>query len=143
MVRTKPFKADTLRSQFRHYFYGFGKQLRPYNLVINFAAATLLSIDEVPMAAADQLPLGVAPTQQLKVTHMPAAQTWPSLVKCVLAVSYARTAEEVPTTNIAGLVYVMSVDREASTASLLTPSPSESLPGAGILLVSDIKFWEL
>ena len=88
------------------------------------------------------LPIGVTALKHVVRAFKLAPSSWPSLLKSVLAVSYAQSADEdaVLAANIAGVVYVTHVDLEGGRVTVLAPSPV-AMPGA-VLLTGTIKWME-
>lgn len=142
VVREKSFKHEGRMEQLRTYFYGHNGQLCPHSTVVQLSAVTLLVIDEAPAPPADTLPIGtIVQRHVLRVVKAPISH-WISLLKSVLAVSLAQSADqdEVLAAPIAGMVYVTHVDVDGGRATLLAPSPA-ALPST-VIICGAIKWLE-
>jgi polyribonucleotide 5'-hydroxyl-kinase len=133
--RDAPLRRSARQRAVQRYFYGQDKRLKPHQMVVPFHSIIVYRIGGNQMAPSSTLPLGadrlIDPNQPNVVT------IGASMQSALLAVTYASEPHELTSMkgNVAGFVFVQSVDSKAKTITLLCPSRAE-LPCAYLLLGS-------
>eukprot|EP00271_Cylindrocystis_brebissonii_P011828 TRINITY_DN29795_c0_g1_i1.p1 TRINITY_DN29795_c0_g1~~TRINITY_DN29795_c0_g1_i1.p1 ORF type:complete len:458 (-),score=93.73 TRINITY_DN29795_c0_g1_i1:276-1649(-) len=136
--RNKDFRTKLRQIRTREYFYGRAGDLSPHAMSHAFSEIQVFRLGGGPQAPRSALPIekdSVAdPTRPSPVIITR------ELEKKVLAVSYAKEAGEILTSNVAGFVYVTTVDVLKRRISFLAPMPGP-LPSY-ILVVGTVTWSE-
>lgn len=105
----------------REYFYGLTNDLSPHANVANFSDFLVYRIGGGPQAPRSALPIGADPVANpLRIVPVNVDQ---ELLHLVLAVSYAKDADQIISSNVAGFIFVTNVDTQRKTITYLAPSP--------------------
>lgn len=105
----------------REYFYGLTNDLSPHANVANFSDFLVYRIGGGPQAPRSALPIGADPVANpLRIVPVNVDQ---ELLHLVLAVSYAKDADQIISSNVAGFIFVTDVDTQRKTITYLAPSP--------------------
>ena len=138
MSRDQEYRRKARMSRVREYYYGPAGDLRPHSLVIKFSDVTIFRVGGASAAPLSALPIGQAPQyDQMKATEMaPSGE----LTHSLLAVMHCTDPANILQTNVAGLLYVTSVEPEKSQMTVLSPCPG-SLPSR-YLVSGSIKWIE-
>jgi polyribonucleotide 5'-hydroxyl-kinase len=142
VVRSRSAKHESEAESYRRYFYGIGGLLCPQSTVLPFSSIVLVSVETAPPPAADMLPIGAKVNRHAVRLVRLGESSWPTLLKSILAVSYAQSTDDdaILSANIAGVVYVTHVDVESARVTVLAPSPA-ALPGS-VLMKGSLKWIE-
>mmetsp|Transcript_15712 Transcript_15712/g.39979 ORF Transcript_15712/g.39979 Transcript_15712/m.39979 type:complete len:361 (+) Transcript_15712:3-1085(+) len=120
------------------YFYGPRRELSPFSRSVQISQLQVFRVGGGPQAPLSALPIGTEKGQRedpkMKVTKMNVQR---DLTHSVLAVSHARTPEEVLASNVAGFIHVTEVDVQKGILTYLSPSPGH-LPSP-VLIAGTIK----
>lgn len=105
----------------REYFYGLTNDLSPHANVANFSDFLVYRIGGGPQAPRSALPIGADPVANpLRIVLVNVDK---ELLHLVLAVSYAKDADQIISSNVAGFIFVTDVDTQRKTITYLAPSP--------------------
>lgn len=105
----------------REYFYGLTNDLSPHANVANFSDFLVYRIGGGPQAPRSALPIGADPVANpLRIVPVNVDK---ELLHLVLAVSYAKDADQIISSNVAGFIFVTDVDTQRKTITYLAPSP--------------------
>ncbi|GAY59918.1 hypothetical protein CUMW_198160, partial [Citrus unshiu] len=105
----------------REYFYGLTNDLSPHANVANFSDFLVYRIGGGPQAPRSALPIGADPVANpLRIVPVNVDQ---ELLHLVLAVSYAKDADQIISSNVAGFIFVTNVDTQRKMITYLAPSP--------------------
>lgn len=105
----------------REYFYGLTNDLSPHANVANFSDFLVYRIGGGPQAPRSALPIGADPVANpLRIVPVNVDK---ELLHLVLAVSYAKDADQIISSNVAGFIFVTEVDTQRKTITYLAPSP--------------------
>ncbi|KAH9734341.1 protein CLP1-like [Citrus sinensis] len=103
------------------YFYGLTNDLSPHANVANFSDFLVYRIGGGPQAPRSALPIGADPVANpLRIVLVNVDK---ELLHLVLAVSYAKDADQIISSNVAGFIFVTDVDTQRKTITYLAPSP--------------------
>mmetsp|Transcript_10631 Transcript_10631/g.15863 ORF Transcript_10631/g.15863 Transcript_10631/m.15863 type:complete len:424 (-) Transcript_10631:91-1362(-) len=138
VMRSAKLRGTIRSTKIRQYFYGRMKDLSPHEKVISFSEVLVYKLGGGVKAPTAALPIGqkplLDPNRVLKVNITSALQ------HCILAVSYAKSSEQLLEMNIAGLVFVKEVDTKKQQMTVLAPS-SGNLPHR-FLLHGTLKWFD-
>lgn len=105
----------------REYFYGLTNDLSPHANVANFSDFLVYRIGGGPQAPRSALPIGADPVANpLRIVPVNVDK---ELLHLVLAVSYAKDADQIISSNVAGFIFVTNVDTQRKMITYLAPSP--------------------
>lgn len=105
----------------REYFYGLTNDLSPHANVANFSDFLVYRIGGGPQAPRSALPIGADPVANpLRIVPVNVDK---ELLHLVLAVSYAKDADQIISSNVAGFIFVTDVDTQRKMITYLAPSP--------------------
>ncbi|KAK1298731.1 hypothetical protein QJS10_CPB14g01393 [Acorus calamus] len=136
--RNTKFRQKARSFRIREYFYGLTNDLSPHSNVANFGDISVYRIGGGPQAPRSALPIGAEPAADpmrlvlVNISH--------ELLHSVLAVSYAKEAEQVISSNVAGFIYVTEIDIQRRKMTYLAPCSGE-LPNK-ILIVGSLTWLE-
>eukprot|EP00232_Nephroselmis_pyriformis_P020426 CAMPEP_0182882620 /NCGR_PEP_ID=MMETSP0034_2-20130328/17893_1 /TAXON_ID=156128 /ORGANISM="Nephroselmis pyriformis, Strain CCMP717" /LENGTH=418 /DNA_ID=CAMNT_0025015723 /DNA_START=12 /DNA_END=1265 /DNA_ORIENTATION=- len=128
--RDSAYRKQGRMLRIKEYFYGFSGNLSPHSQSTPLEIFKVFRVGGGPKAPSSALPIGQDSIQDpLRVQQLP----WGSeRLHSVLAVSHAKTPEEILTSNVAGFIYVTEVDLAKGRVTYLSPCPG-ALPG--VLLI--------
>lgn len=122
-------KARSLR--IREYFYGLGNDLSPHSNIVNFNDVAVFRFGGGPQAPRSALPIGAEPLAD--PTRLVAVNVNRDLLHLVLAVSYAKEADQIISSNVAGFIYVTDIDIQRKKITFLAPCAGE-LPSKFLII---------
>ncbi|XP_026422959.1 protein CLP1 homolog isoform X2 [Papaver somniferum] len=117
----------------REYFYGIGNELAPHSNIASFSDLSVYRIGGGPQAPRSALPIGAEPTAD--PTRLVPVNINHDLLHLVLAISYAKEADEVISSNVAGFIYVTDVDVQRKKITYLAPAAGD-LPSKFLIVGS-------
>ncbi|KAI3846556.1 hypothetical protein MKX03_008238 [Papaver bracteatum] len=117
----------------REYFYGIGNELAPHSNIASFSDLSIYRIGGGPQAPRSALPIGAEPTAD--PTRLVPVNINHDLLHLVLAISYAKEADEVISSNVAGFIYVTDVDVQRKKITYLAPAAGD-LPSKFLIVGS-------
>eukprot|EP00884_Botryococcus_braunii_P021352 jgi/Botrbrau1/7900/Bobra.9_2s0073.1 len=114
----------------REYFYGKNGELNPISTTVRAEKLQVFRIGAT-RAPSSALPLGAASVANpLKVNPV---KVGADLLHALLAVSYAKTPDQIVSSNVAGFIHVTDVSMETGEITYLAPNP---VPFPGRYLVA-------
>ncbi|KAI4320436.1 hypothetical protein MLD38_033918 [Melastoma candidum] len=134
--RNVKYRQKARSYRIREYFYGLGNELSPHASIASFSDLSIYRIGGGPQAPHSALPIGAKPVADpLRLAPVNISR---DLLHVVLAVSFAKEADQIVSSNVAGFVYVTDVDVQRKKITFLAPSPGE-LPSK--LLIMGTLTW--
>ncbi|KAL9269625.1 CLP1-like protein [Drosera capensis] len=129
--RNAKYRQKSRGYRIREYFYGISNDLSPHSNVANFSDLSVYKIGGGPQAPRSALPIGAEPAADpTRVVQVNISQ---DLLHLVLAVSFAKDADQILSSNVAGFIYITDVDMQRRKITYLAPSAGElprvSFPG--------------
>lgn len=131
--RSSKARQQARSTRIREYFYGIGNDLSPHSNIVNFSDISVFRIGGGPQAPRSALPIGAEPAAD--PTRIAPVTVKDDMLHLVLAVSYAKEADKILTSNVAGFIYVTDVDTHRKKITYLAPCPGE-LPSRFLILGS-------
>ncbi|URE28331.1 Pre-mRNA cleavage complex II protein Clp1 [Musa troglodytarum] len=138
VLRNQRVRQKTRSLRIREYFYGLSNDLSPHSNIVNFTDISVYRIGGGPQAPRSALPIGAEPVAD--PTRLVAVNINRDLLHLVLAVSYAKEADQIISSNVAGFIYVTDIDIQRKKITYLAPCPGE-LPSK-ILIVGTLTWLE-
>ncbi|CAL9130068.1 unnamed protein product [Musa textilis] len=138
VLRNQRVRQKTRSLRIREYFYGLSNDLSPHSNIVNFTDISVYRIGGGPQAPRSALPIGAEPVAD--PTRLVAVNINRDLLHLVLAVSYAKEADQIISSNVAGFIYVTDIDIQRKKITYLAPCPGE-LPSK-ILIVGTLTWME-
>lgn len=139
VTRGTDYRRTARVSRVKEYFYGVRGDLSPISYTVSFDKLQIYKIGGGPKAPTSALPIGATakadPLRKTKVNHCT------DVLHCLLGVSYAQTPEQLLDINVAGFLYVTSVDTKQNQLTYLQPCPGE-LPGRFLIAGSFRTYFE-
>ena len=134
--RDSSYRKLTRERKVHSYFYGFRRELSPFSRSIQISQIHVYRVGGGFKAPLSALPIGTEKREDatMKVTKVSVQR---DLTHSLLAVSYAKTPEDIIHANVAGFIHVTEVDVQKGVLVYLSPSP-EPLP-TPILVTGTIK----
>lgn len=137
--RDPSYRRETRHKRIREYFYGPANSLSPQTLYLDVAKLRIFRIGAGHQVPSSAMPIGEEsfydPMKPEEVT------SYRTLVNSVLAVSYAVTADDIVSCNVAGFVLVTDFDVRQNMLVVLAPRPGQ-LPSK-LLVVGELKWKDL
>ena len=146
MERNVRDRKDNRMHRIRQYFYGCSAhrdgKLQPATIHVGFDDVKIFEIGESLKLAKEMTPQSSIDTGTASLTSFRLGRLEPtrSMMHSVLACSFAQKEAELLDTNVAGFVYITSVDEEARTITMMAPCAGQ-LPGP-FLLMGSLKWIE-
>ncbi|KAJ4721561.1 Protein CLP1-like [Melia azedarach] len=129
--RNSKFRQKARSYKIREYFYGLTNDLSPHANVANISDLHVYRIGGGPQAPRSALPIGADPVANpLRIVPVNIDK---DLLRLVLAVSYAKEADQIISSNVAGFIYVTDVDTHRKTITYLAPAAGE-LPSKNLIM---------
>lgn len=122
----------------REYFYGLANDLSPHSNIANFSDLSVYRIGGGPQAPRSALPIGAEPAAD--PTRLVPVNISPDLLHLVLAVSFAKEADQIISSNVAGFIYITDIDIQRKKITYLAPSVGD-LPSR-FLIVGTVTWIE-
>lgn len=136
--RGAKFRQKARSYRIREYFYGLSNDLAPYSNVSNFTDLFVYRIGGGPQAPRSALPIGAEPAADpLRLVRVNINR---DMLHLVLAVSFAKEADQIVSSNVAGFIYVTDIDIQREKITYLAPSAGE-LPSR-FLIVGTLTWLE-
>ena len=140
VTRQTTFRRQTRDARIAEYFYGPAKELSPSSSSVSFEEwkSVVYRLGGGPRPPDSALPIGAKPVADpVRVVPVPITK---DLTHSILAVTHAHSADELLASNVAGFVYVTSVDMDAQRVHFLSPCPGP-LP-SNALIAGTVKWYE-
>jgi len=138
VIREKTQRRFARSNAIKEYFYGPKNNLSPHQKVLQFSEITILRVG-AHQAPPSALPIGtkrlVDPNLLVRVPPDP------SLQHCILAVCHAKDQSTILAENIAGFIFVVTVDMDKKNFTCLSPCQGP-LP-RGFLLYGSLKWVDI
>ncbi|KAJ4700906.1 Protein CLP1-like [Melia azedarach] len=129
--RNSKVRQKTRSFRIREYFYGLTNDLSPHANVANISDLHVYRIGGGPQAPRSALPIGADPVANpLRIVPVNIDK---DLLHLVLAISYAKEADQIISSNVAGFIYVTDVDTQRKTITYLAPAAGE-LPSKNLIM---------
>ncbi|GAV69809.1 MobB domain-containing protein/Clp1 domain-containing protein [Cephalotus follicularis] len=129
--RNAKFRQRARSYRMREYFYGITNDLSPHANIANFSDLFIYRVGGGPQAPRSALPIGADPVASpVRITPVNIDK---DLLHVVLAVSYAKTSEEIISSNVAGFIHVTDVDIQRRKITYLAPSAG-NLPSKFLIM---------
>ncbi|XP_052197660.1 protein CLP1 homolog isoform X1 [Diospyros lotus] len=122
----------------REYFYGLANDLSPHSNIANFSDLSVYRIGGGPQAPRSALPIGAEPAAD--PTRLVPVNISQDLLHLVLAVSFAKEADQIISSNVAGFIYITDIDIQRKKITYLAPSVGD-LPSR-FLIVGTVTWIE-
>lgn len=117
--RSKEVRQDTRQRRVEEYYYGLRKDLHPTSQTSMIDSLQVYRVGGGPKAPTTALPIGATSVSDpLKISKV---SDFRDILNCMVAVSHAKTPEELLNTNVAGFIYIQDVDMEKGTVTYLSP----------------------
>ncbi|GAB2237520.1 hypothetical protein Droror1_Dr00015422 [Drosera rotundifolia] len=121
--RNAKYRQKSRGYRIREYFYGISNDLSPHSNVANFSDLSVYKIGGGPQAPRSALPIGAEPAADpTRVVQVNISQ---DLLHLVLAVLFAKDADQILSSNVAGFIYITDVDMQRRKITYLAPSAGE------------------
>ncbi|MCL7022590.1 hypothetical protein MKW94_021063 [Papaver nudicaule] len=117
----------------REYFYGIGNEFAPHSNIASFSDLSVYRVGGGPQAPRSALPIGAEPTAD--PTRLVPVNINHDLLHLVLAISFAKEADEIISSNVAGFIYVTDIDIPRKKITYLAPAAGD-LPSKFLIVGS-------
>ncbi|GAM21773.1 hypothetical protein SAMD00019534_049480, partial [Acytostelium subglobosum LB1] len=137
-LRSSTFRKNTRNLRIREYFYGMLGDLCPHITIVDFKDVVIYRTGGGPAAPLSALPIGA--TSAMDPLQLQEISPSLDMLHSILAVSYAKNAQGILNSNVAGFLYVKDVNMETKRITVLAPCPGD-LP-TKFLLMGTLKWLE-
>eukprot|EP00941_MAST-03F_sp_MAST-3F-sp1_P004059 g4059.t1 len=144
--RSTSTRIESRRQRIRQYFYGCAAHregsLQPATLHVGFEDVKIFEIGEALRLAKEMTTQASADSGVASLTSYRLTKRTPerNLMHTILAVTNAKTKDELLKTNIAGFAYISGIDEEKKIITMMVPCAGK-LPGE-FLLMGGLKWLE-
>lgn len=117
--RSKEVRQESRQRRVEEYYYGLRKDLHPTSQTATIDSLQVYKVGGGPKAPTTALPIGATSVSNpLKISKV---SDFRDILNCMVAVSHAKTPEELLNTNVAGFIYIQDVDVDKGTVTYLSP----------------------
>ncbi|KAK9818033.1 hypothetical protein WJX72_005994 [[Myrmecia] bisecta] len=135
VARPPALRKQARVNRVKEYFYGVRGDLSPQSQTVNMSELRVYRAGGGPRAPSSALPIGSEPVAD--PLRLAPININSDLLHSVLAVSHATEPEQLLSVNVAGFLFVTTVDVDRGTLTYLAPCPGP-LPGK-LLLAGSLK----